>query len=135
MGLIKRGRKCKSFKMEYLALGMECFIGANIQNQSKLLNYKKFLYYWFILISGIINITCLKAIEFSINLLQIIFDYDEQEQEFSLSLIFYQNKIECLLMKVFWDRIFSCAWPFYEQAVSDLDRSMHRSLWVQFAQS
>ncbi len=28
------------------------------------------------------------------------------------------------------DHIFSCVRPFYEQAVSDLDRSMHRSLWV-----
>jgi hypothetical protein len=28
-------------------------------------------------------------------------------------------------------RIFSCVQPFYEQAVSNLDRSMHRSLWVQ----
>ncbi len=27
-------------------------------------------------------------------------------------------------------RIFSCVRPFYEQAVSDLDWSMHRSLWV-----
>ena len=26
--------------------------------------------------------------------------------------------------------IFSCVWPFYERAVSDLDRSIHRSLWV-----
>jgi len=26
--------------------------------------------------------------------------------------------------------IFSCVRPLYEQAVSDLDRSMHRSLWV-----
>ncbi len=27
-------------------------------------------------------------------------------------------------------RIFSHVWPFYEQAVSNLDRPMHRSLWV-----
>jgi hypothetical protein len=27
-------------------------------------------------------------------------------------------------------RIFSCVRPFYELAASDLDRSMHRSLWV-----
>ncbi len=27
-------------------------------------------------------------------------------------------------------RIFSHVRPFYEQAVSNLDRSMHRSLWV-----
>jgi hypothetical protein len=27
-------------------------------------------------------------------------------------------------------RIFSHVRPFYERAVSDLDRSMHRSLWV-----
>jgi amino acid transporter len=26
--------------------------------------------------------------------------------------------------------IFSCVRPFYERAVSDLDRSMNRSLWV-----
>ncbi len=26
--------------------------------------------------------------------------------------------------------IFSCVWPFKERAVSDLGRSMHRSLWV-----
>ncbi len=31
--------------------------------------------------------------------------------------------------------IFSRVRPFYEQAVSDLDRSMHRSLWVQVAHS
>ncbi len=29
--------------------------------------------------------------------------------------------------------IFSCVRPFYERAVSDLDRSIHRSLWVQVA--
>ncbi len=28
------------------------------------------------------------------------------------------------------DHIFSCVRPFYEQAVSNLDRYMHRSLWV-----
>jgi hypothetical protein len=28
------------------------------------------------------------------------------------------------------DHIFSRARPFYERAVSDLDRSMHRYLWV-----
>ncbi len=29
-----------------------------------------------------------------------------------------------------WGRIFSHVWLIYEWAVSDLDRSMHRSLWV-----
>jgi hypothetical protein len=29
-----------------------------------------------------------------------------------------------------WGRIFSRVRPFYEWAVSNLDRSMHRSLWV-----
>ncbi len=32
-------------------------------------------------------------------------------------------------------RIFSRVWPFYEQAVSDLDKYMHRSLWVSVAHS
>jgi hypothetical protein len=32
-------------------------------------------------------------------------------------------------------RIFSSAQPFYEWTVSDLDRSMHRSLWVLFSHS
>ncbi len=32
-------------------------------------------------------------------------------------------------------RIFSCVQPFYEQAVSDLDSSVHRVLWVQVAHS
>ncbi len=31
---------------------------------------------------------------------------------------------------LFRDRIFSRVRPFYERAVSELDRSMHRSLWV-----
>ncbi len=31
--------------------------------------------------------------------------------------------------------IFSCVRPFYERSVSDLDRSMHRSLWVYVAHS
>ncbi len=37
-----------------------------------------------------------------------------------------------LLWHVYGSRccIFSCVWPFYERAVSNLDRSMHRSLWV-----
>ncbi len=30
-------------------------------------------------------------------------------------------------------RIFSCVRPFYEQAVSNIDRSFHRSLWVSEA--
>jgi hypothetical protein len=32
-------------------------------------------------------------------------------------------------------RIFSRVRPFYEQAVSDLEWSMHRSLWVQVTHS
>jgi len=32
-------------------------------------------------------------------------------------------------------RILSRVRPFYERAVSDLDRSMHRSLWVYVAHS
>jgi hypothetical protein len=32
-------------------------------------------------------------------------------------------------------RIFSCVRPFYEQAVSNHDRSMHRSLWAYVAHS
>jgi hypothetical protein len=31
--------------------------------------------------------------------------------------------------------IFHREWPFYERAVSDLERYMHRSLWVKVAQS
>jgi hypothetical protein len=34
-----------------------------------------------------------------------------------------------------WGRIFSHVRPFYEQAVSDLDRYRHGSLWVQVAHS
>jgi hypothetical protein len=34
-----------------------------------------------------------------------------------------------------WGRIFICVQPFKEQAVSNLDRSMHRSLWVYVAHS
>ncbi len=33
-------------------------------------------------------------------------------------------------LRVPWVHIFSHVRPFYERAVSDLDRSMHRSLWV-----
>ncbi len=36
---------------------------------------------------------------------------------------------------VTWDRIFSCVRPFYERAVSNLDRSMHISLWAYVAHS
>ncbi len=35
IGLIKRSRKCKRFKREYLDKGRKCFIGANITYQSK----------------------------------------------------------------------------------------------------
>ncbi len=38
-------------------------------------------------------------------------------------------------LDLFWGRIFSCVWPIYERAVSNLDRSMHRSLWVYVAHS
>ena len=34
-----------------------------------------------------------------------------------------------------WGHIFSRVWPFYERAVSDLDWSMHISLWVYVAHS
>ncbi len=34
-GLLKRPRKRKCFKKENLDCGRECFIGANVQNQSK----------------------------------------------------------------------------------------------------
>ncbi len=34
-----------------------------------------------------------------------------------------------------WGRIFSCVRPFYEWVVSNLDRSMHRSVWVLVAHS
>jgi hypothetical protein len=33
------------------------------------------------------------------------------------------------------DHIFSCVGPFYDQVVSDLDRSMHRSQWALVAHS
>ncbi len=39
------------------------------------------------------------------------------------------------LAYLFWCHIFSCVRPSYEQAVSDLDRSMHISLWVWVARS
>ncbi len=39
------------------------------------------------------------------------------------------------IMLVSISRIFSCARPFYEQAVSDLNKSMHRSLWIQVTYS
>ncbi len=35
-----------------------------------------------------------------------------------------------LRIMTFRGRIFSRVWPIYEWAVSDLDRPMHRSLWV-----
>jgi len=34
-----------------------------------------------------------------------------------------------------WGHIFSCVGPFNERAVNNLDRSIHRSLWVSVAQS
>ncbi len=34
-----------------------------------------------------------------------------------------------------WGHVFICVRPFYERAVSDLDRSMHISLWVWVAHS
>ncbi len=40
-----------------------------------------------------------------------------------------------LYYRISWGRIFSCVRPFYERAVSDLDRSTNRSLWVQVAHS
>jgi hypothetical protein len=40
-----------------------------------------------------------------------------------------------LLSGASWGRIFSRVWPSYEQNVSDLDRSMHISLWVKVAHS
>jgi hypothetical protein len=54
----------------------------------------------------------------------------------------WQNKFEHLSLIIFWiilkilyhvrtrGHIFSHVWPLYEWAVSDLDRFMHRSLWV-----
>jgi hypothetical protein len=36
----------------------------------------------------------------------------------------------CFITDVIRGHIFSRVCPFYERAVSDLDRSMHRSLWV-----
>jgi len=55
-----------------------------------------------------------------------------------VSLHFWQHiNICCLLNNIIATRgrIFSRVRPFYEQAVSDLDRSMHRSLWVLVTQS
>jgi hypothetical protein len=40
---------------------------------------------------------------------------------------------ECSIEQVNRGHIFSCVWPFYEWAVSDMDRSMHRSLLVLVA--
>jgi hypothetical protein len=46
------------------------------------------------------------------------------------------NKLECSpLVSLSRGRIFSHVRPFYERAVSDLDRPMHRSLWVLVAHS
>ncbi len=42
-------------------------------------------------------------------------------------------KWSSFLSYIFRGRIFSCVQPFYERAVSDLDRSVHRSYWVQVA--
>ncbi len=53
----------------------------------------------------------------------------------TFQLNFYANNLALLSQRVFWGRIFSCVWPFYERAVSNQDRSMHRSLWVQVLQS
>jgi len=38
-----------------------------------------------------------------------------------------------LMTEVSSGHIFSCVRPFCERALSDLDRSMNRSLWVQVA--
>ncbi len=47
--------------------------------------------------------------------------------EFLLETWNYDKKIKGSVTK---GRILSSVRPFYEQVVSDLDRSMHRSLWV-----
>jgi hypothetical protein len=39
------------------------------------------------------------------------------------------------IWKRIWGRIFNSVRPFYERAVSNLDRSMHRSLWAYVSHS
>jgi hypothetical protein len=60
----------------------------------------------------------------------------ELEKFFRLSLTF-ESKTEAYprVTKEPRGLIFSCLQPFYERAVSDLDRPMHRSLWVYVAHS
>ncbi len=43
------------------------------------------------------------------------------------------TEVESFIMQGPRGHIFSRVWPSYEQAVSDLDRSMNISLWVQVA--
>jgi len=42
----------------------------------------------------------------------------------------YSSQMNRYLVVRFRGRIFSRVRPFYEQAMCDLDRSMHRSLWA-----
>ncbi len=44
-------------------------------------------------------------------------------------------KIGQILIRFFWGSIFSHVRPFFERAVSDLDRSMHISLWISVTPS
>ncbi len=48
----------------------------------------------------------------------------------ALNLSGFKDHIMNILCESCKGRIFSCVPPFYEQVVSDLDRSMHRSLWA-----
>jgi hypothetical protein len=43
---------------------------------------------------------------------------------------FFKTELERVDVETTRGRIFICVQPFYERAVSDLDRSMNRSLWV-----
>ncbi len=76
------------------------------------------------------------------NLMYLTVHYKLRSYRFALQarsyIVYHQNLIPLLSLKFicfvnirgFRGRIFSRVWPFYEQAVSDLDRSMDRSLWV-----
>ena len=48
---------------------------------------------------------------------------------------FEKNLSHTLYLERTWSQIFSHVRPFHEQAVSNLDRFMHRSLWAKVAHS
>ncbi len=69
---------------------------------------------------------------------QKVFDQMTCNQQSMAFLTFCLSEDFLLFLEILfvtWDRIFSHVWSFYEWAVSDLDRSRHRSVWVKVAHS